>query len=139
MVSIYAVYVCIVYDISVYMRTDINMKRILKEIPILESDLNKTLITTKVNVLEVSLEYSKGGMNYFTSSIEKRGIYLHVTPLQKGDRWTAYVGFSGVKQLWKPLQRFSQKQLNECVVPDTTINNMIKYVVNKHNLKLQNL
>lgn len=113
------------------------MKRILKEIPILSSDLDKTLITSKVNVLEVSLEYSKGGMNYFTSSNEQRGIYIHVTPLEKKNGWIAYVGFSGIKQLWKPLQRFSQKQLNECVVPDMFINNMINYVVNKNNLKLQ--
>ena len=37
--------------------------------------------TTPQKFVEVKLDYRKGGMNYFTSSMMKRGYYLGVTPV----------------------------------------------------------
>lgn len=65
-----------------------------------------------VNFIEVSVYYSKGGMNYFTSRNERRGIYVSASPIEKTANTRSYMGFSGIKAFGKELKRFSQKQLD---------------------------
>jgi hypothetical protein len=108
--------------------------RILKEIPILNNE--------KANVLEVELYYSKGGINYFTSCNERRGFYVSVSPYQirKYDIGSSrgYTAFTGIKQFIKEKVKFSQKDLDTLIIDEDTINNMIKHVVEKNNLVLEN-
>ena len=114
------------------------MKRILKQIPVESSNLD-SMMTTKINMIEVSLEYSKGEVDIsnYSNPFEKRGAWLHITPIEKGDKWTCYVGYSGVKQLIKPMSRFNQKQFNEIAIPDYMIQKMVDYVVAKNGIVLK--
>lgn len=90
--------------------------------------------------LKVELYYNKGGMNYFTSNNEERGLYLSASPvaLSKGDRYSTetYSAFSGTKKLVKPMTRFNQKTLDE-FVPDTDdIKTLVIHVLEKNGMKL---
>ena len=70
------------------------------------------------NYLRVELYYDIGGMNYFTSKPNKRGYYLSVTPVDRGERGTGVMCESttlgkGVKMLIKEVQRRSKKAAEE--------------------------
>lgn len=63
--------------------------------------------------LQIDVYYNKGGMNYFTSRVEKRGFYISVCPVQvtkheNGLRSVAYTAFTGVKLLLLEVNRFSK-------------------------------
>lgn len=45
-----------------------------------ERILAKISLPGNPNTLEVKISYSLGGMNYFQSKVEERGLYIHVTP-----------------------------------------------------------
>ena len=107
-------------------------ERLLKELPILNH---------KANILKVKLYYSKGGMNYFTGSNERRGLYLSVSPVTRsqhdwGGRSESYTAFSGVKKCVKEMARFNQKQLDTFVVDEADMKQLIDYVVRTNNLEL---
>lgn len=71
-----------------------------------------------LNELRVSVDYQKGGMNYFNGSFEQGGVYVYLTPTER----TQY-GFRaiisgnkremGFKILVRPLGRKSQKAIEE--------------------------
>lgn len=108
-------------------------EKIIKELPILNP--------IKANVLKIKLYYSKGGMNYFTGTNEKRGLYLSVTPVEKktcegGFRSESIVGFSGIKKCVKEMARFNQKQLDTFVVDNQDMSELINHVVLKNNLEI---
>jgi hypothetical protein len=103
--------------------------RILKEIPIVGGN-------TKANILEVDLDYQLGGWNYFTGVKEPRGLYLGCTPIEKGDGFRSFVGFSGTKILVKEMSRFSKKQLDEFVPDEETVQKLINHVVAKNSIEL---
>jgi hypothetical protein len=87
--------------------------------------------------LRVEVYYSKGGMNYFTSTNERRGIYVSASPIERRESSTSYMGFSGGKQFLLAMSRFSQKTLDN-FVPDTTIvDNVINYVCEKNGIKIE--
>jgi len=102
-------------------------KRILKEMPI----LNNT-----ANVLKIELYYTKGGMNYFTSSNEKRGLYLSVTPIERRSGSESFIAFSGIKKCVKEMPRFNQKQFDTFVVDKRDLDQLINHVVAKNNFEL---
>lgn len=103
-------------------------KRLIKSINILNHERN---------VLEVELYYHKGGMNYFTSTNEKRGLYLSATPLTKRENSRVYTGFSGTKMLVKEMKRFNQKELDTFEPNIEDINMLVNSVKHKNNLQLE--
>jgi hypothetical protein len=107
-------------------------KRIIKQLPILNN---------KANTLQVELYYSKGGMNYFTGTNERRGLYLSVSPLEikeyeGGGRSIGYVGFSGTKKCVKEMARFNQKQFDNFVVDENDIEPLMNHVIKQNNLEV---
>ena len=65
--------------------------------------------------LEVSVYYSKGGMNYLSGNNNARGFYLSIAPVRKDGRSVSYTIFSGIKRLVLPVGRYSEKQLELAV------------------------
>ena len=61
----------------------------------------------------VEMRYNLGGFNCFTYTQEKRGYYLHVTPVKRESRngytMESFTAFSGYKQLLKEVTRKSAK------------------------------
>jgi len=90
--------------------------------------------------IEIELYYHKGGMNYFTSDISKRGIYLQVTPVtitrHDGYSMKETRCFSGIKQCVKEMNRFSQKIFDQYTPDKETIDNLLNHVLSKNNLTL---
>jgi len=70
--------------------------------------------------LQVSVYYSKGGMNYLSGRSEGRGFYLSVTPVKKERGCISTVLFSGLKMLIAPANRYSEKQFNLAVEKSKT-------------------
>lgn len=102
-------------------------KRLLVSFEVIEGDCTH---------LDVEVYYDKGGMNYFTGNLERRGLYLSVQPLTKSAQSIGFTAFSGVKKLVKEVGRYSHKALAEFVVDYETMNSMVEHVVQKNNLKL---
>lgn len=86
--------------------------------------------------LKVEVYYSKGGMNYFTSSNEKRGIYLSVSPVTREENSESYMGFSGIKKHLVDMARFSQKTFDNFVVSPETEKELIDFVCQKNGIKV---
>lgn len=101
-------------------------KRLLLSVPV-EGD------SSFCTHIDVELYYSKGGMNYFTGSNEKRGYYVSVQPLTKGENSYSYSAFSGFKKLIKECGRFSYKTLSELKVDEEVITSLIDSVVRNSN------
>jgi hypothetical protein len=72
-------------------------------------------------VIEVTLSYGMGGMNYFTGTSEGRGYYLHVTPVKIGNGFKSFTAFSGTKSLIEETKRFSDKRLGELAATALTL------------------
>ena len=99
--------------------------------------------------IKVEVFYTKGGVNYFTGTTERRGIYLSVSPVkltiyENGSRSEGYVAFTGTKQFIEELKRYSDKKLNEKAIEYLTTKNettekLIKYVCEQNNIVLNNL
>jgi hypothetical protein len=87
--------------------------------------------------LKVEVYYSKGGMNYFTSTNEARGLYLSVSPVTRSGNWESYTGFSGIKKHLLSMARFNQKKLDTCIVDEAYEQELIKYVCEKNNIILK--
>lgn len=65
--------------------------------------------------LKAEIYYALGGMNYFTSRNESRGYYLSVSPVERDRGLESYTAFTGLKQLVLPVQRKSQKKMDEAI------------------------
>ena len=63
--------------------------------------------------IKIELRYNLGGFNCFTYAQEKRGYYLHVTPVKRETRdgygLESFAAFTGYKQLVKEVTRKSAK------------------------------
>lgn len=86
--------------------------------------------------LKVEVYYSKGGMNYFTGSNEKRGIYLSVSPVTRSERSESYMGFSGIKKHLVDMARFNQKTFDNFVVSPEIEKELIDHVCEKNSIKV---
>lgn len=62
----------------------------------------------KNNKIVTEIYYSKGGENYFTSKVERRGYYFSITPEEHKDGCISYTGFSGVKTCILEVERKSK-------------------------------
>jgi len=105
----------------------------------IQSRLLKSIPTSEGNCTHVDVEvyYSKGGMNYFTSRMETRGLYLSVKPVTRSQNMISYMGFSGTKKLVKEMKMFSRKALNEFSPDPELESNLINYILEKNGIKLQ--
>lgn len=65
--------------------------------------------------LKAEIYYALGGHNYFTSRNESRGYYISVSPVERARGMESYTAFTGLKQCILPVQRKSQKKMNEAV------------------------
>jgi hypothetical protein len=93
-----------------------------------------------VTHIKVETYYSKGGMNYFNSTNEPRGIYLSVSPVTRscheGKYWSeSFKGWSGIKKHLVDMARFNQKKCDTFVVDAETEKHLIDYVLNKNKLE----
>lgn len=102
-------------------------KRLLLSLPVAEGNYTH---------VDVEFYYNKGGMNYFTGSVERRGYYLSAQPLTKNINSKSFTAFSGVKQLVQEAGRFSSKVLAEFVVEYDVMNTMVEHILEKNNIKL---
>lgn len=93
----------------------------------------------KATHIEIEVYYSKGGMNYFTSRNEQRGIYVSVSPVTRRENSVSYTAFTGIKKLIKPMARFSQKVLNETSVEATELNSLIEHVCQQNGIELKSV
>lgn len=64
----------------------------------------------EANQLRLELRYELGGMNYFCSRQEIRGLYFSISPVSvkpatHGGTIESYSAFSGMKKLVRPLNR----------------------------------
>ena len=71
-----------------------------------------------LNELEISVRYDKGSMNYFANQVNKRGLYVHFSPVHRGNGFisTTLLGSrkeSGFKVFVRELGRASQKQADD--------------------------
>ena len=93
---------------------------------------------------EVEVRHSQGGMNYLAHKTEARGFYASVCPIERGENWTTYTGFSGTKILLEENKRFNRKRFDQLVdeVFDNlndhpTIELLYKDVVNKNGNRME--
>lgn len=86
--------------------------------------------------IEIELFYSKGGMNYFTNSNERRGLYLSVQPVTISQNSKGYTIFTGVKQFVKEMQKFSQKTFDTFEVDTDILDKLLEHVIEKNNIRL---
>jgi len=95
----------------------------------------KTIKTNDERVVEIEVNYSLGGMNYFTGVLERRGYYLHCTPVRYMDRGKVYTAFTGVKELILEVKRKSKKaeqKAKEMAVEREQV--LLDHVCEKNNL-----
>jgi hypothetical protein len=97
----------------------------------------KYYVEREGKTLKVEVSYSKGGHNNWHSREEKRGYYLHVSPVQikdygNGVRMESYVAFSGYKQLLKEVGRKSAKAQAEAEkISEEVLEEIIEAVLRK--------
>ena len=94
-----------------------------------------------VTHIKVETYYSKGGMNYFSSTNETRGIYISVSPVTRtcheGKYWTeSFKGWSGNKKHMFAMERYNKKKCDTFEMDAEYEQMLIDYVLNKNNLKL---
>lgn len=69
--------------------------------------------------LKAEIYYSLGGMNYFTSRVERRGYYMSISPVKRSNSsgcvMESYTAFTGLKQCVSEVSRKSQKKMNEAI------------------------
>jgi len=105
--------------------------------------MEKNYKTNQGKVIEVKIAYDIGGMNYFTGSVEKRGYYLHATPMdvvKSGDYVTkTMTAFSGYKILVLEVKRKSKKQEEKAIqLAKEWEEKILNDVCQKNNLTLEN-
>lgn len=97
------------------------------------------------NKLEITLDYSLGGYNYWNGNTDDRGYYLYVTPVYVNEN--TYNGQTyhtvqstlgkGIKKLVKPVQRKSKKAEAEAIeLAKQSEAELIDYVCNRYNIEL---
>jgi len=81
-------------------------------------DFNKNIPTTEFpgnTHLQVSVYYSKGGMNYFNGQNQPRGFYVSVKPVTINGNMVSYEIFKGYSQFLFAVNRYSEKQLERAI------------------------
>lgn len=74
---------------------------------------------TILKQLRINVDYTKGGMNYFSGGVSPRGVYVYLTPITRNERGfetSVLMGdthFSGFKILLEELPRKNQKTIDK--------------------------
>lgn len=95
----------------------------------------------KENFLKVEVRYNLGGHSYVTYRNERRGYYLHVTPVTREDKGSyvmeSFTAFRGFKMLLKEVKRQSKKAEAEAVamVDTNEVQEIIKNFMKNNNIK----
>ena len=87
--------------------------------------------------MRLTLEYRLGGRNWFTGDVDPRGLMLSCSPLEVGDGWTGYVGFTGTNLHVKEMKRFSQKALDNFEPTQEQIKSLVDHVIADNNLTVE--
>ena len=99
----------------------------------------------RITHLKCEVDYSLGGINYFTSRNEPRGYYVHVSPVERREEIyggrniisEGYMCFSGVKQLVKEVSRKSAKAQAEAEkIAETVFPALIEHVCKAEGISL---
>ena len=85
---------------------------------------------------KIEVYYSKGGMNYFSSTNESRGIWVSVSPVTRKENSESFTAFSGIKQHILDMARFSQKKFDSVVIEPELEQKLIDVVCQKNNIKV---
>lgn len=95
--------------------------------------------TNDANALVIEVYYSKGGINYFTYNIERRGYYLSVCPVLSASGFLSYTSFSGTKVLLKEVSRKSAKAEAEAEeIAKSKIVDLVTSVCNRNGIVVPN-
>ena len=109
--------------------------KVIGKLPLVEMTENKE------QVLEISVSYNEGGMNYFSGNSNVRGYYLHVSPISESIEGTvkirSFTMFSGIKMLLKEVRRFNQREFETLTPTQEQINKLVNHVLEKENLHLK--
>lgn len=93
------------------------------------------------NVIEVEVTYSKGGQNWFSGNSERRGYWLHVTPVKIRDGMRSFTiggNKGGVKSFLLEVKRQSPKALAQAeVIAASRENRVIREVLTRTGLQLE--
>lgn len=97
--------------------------------------------TCNANYLKIELYYTLGGYSCFTYSVQPRGYYVSIIPMQRdfknGYGTETYGLFDGGKHLLKECSRKSKKAQAEAEKEfDNCIDELIDFVCKKNNLQL---
>ena len=94
-----------------------------------------------VNQIKVEVYYDKGGPDYYSGGMTKRGLYLNVKPIKLEDHGgyvtETFMGFSGYKMHVLEMGRFNQKKLNDYMPTDDQIDRLVKGVIAKNELNME--
>lgn len=95
----------------------------------------------KITHIKVETSYSLGGMNLFTYRNEPRGYYLHVSPVERSERYgcimESFIAFSGIKKLLKGVSRKSAKAEREAdEIAAREESELIRYICEKSGVTL---
>ena len=100
---------------------------------------------TDCNRLELTLDYSLGGYNWYNGKTDGRGYYLYCSPVTITSReyngrpyeTVSQILGQGIKKLVKPVQRKSKKAEAEAVeLAKQSEQELIDYVCNKYGITL---
>ncbi len=104
----------------------------------------KTLKTEQGKTIEIEVLYDLGGWNYFTGVLERRGYYLHCTPIlisrdKDGKvRNRVYTAFTGIKHFLLEVKRKSKKAEKEAIeLAKDMEDELIDYVCKKNGLTIK--
>lgn len=85
--------------------------------------------------IKVTLDYERGGMNYFTSQTIARGYYVTVTPIERGDGFEMTRAFSGMRQCLRQVQRASPSAARQAAeLAESVADTLIDVVALRNNL-----
>lgn len=95
-------------------------------------------------LIEVTVRYDEGGINYATYQNKPRGYYVSVSPIERGVsaggcEYTRFGLFSGVSRFQEPATRFSAKALAkvaEKLKADKSYEDLIHRVLEKNGITI---
>ena len=106
-----------------------------------ELAISSDLENSKANILELSVYYSLGGLNYFTYKNEPRGYYLSITPIERSEHGmfisSGYLFGTGIKTFLLEVSRQSEKQMAiACAIAEQEAERMVKWCCEQYGLEV---
>ena len=88
------------------------------------------------NVLDVSIFYDKGGSNYFSGGVNRRGYYVSATPKKVEGNFVSMTMFEGLKMFLLETSRFSQKKLDELSFDTEEVKHLVSKVCSEYGITI---